>query len=1300
MMHRKTRSDAGDISSPRSSRAPSFSSERAPSVAGSVTFQMPTTIRPAPAYIAASVASQTITDHHNANQVREDLNSDDEADPSSQSPNALFSEQALSLLNAFLDHLLFAFLASARSPSLTAIRPAITDVLKPRLAREAMATADEELQGLLAGDEEEFPDKESQGTYKWDVEKVWKRTRLRIMVYTRLGELEDEDEERYVQQERGLSMAVDEDDEAGLVSWASAIFLTSVIEYVAEQTLLISGSAAFARMAAKLKKLAQQSDEGEEPQLERVVVEEFDVEKIALNSALGRLWRTWRKRVRSPVTPLSPRGPRSSASFTSLHRRQFSRETMDSSIIAAENVQEVPEHKPTETEIAANIPLPIGDNDVNEIEVPGLARQFDNEDETASGTQTPVPRRLRPTSYIMLAPAEEFRGKLKKERPISMPPPEAAPFTIPAHVQAEEDDDAEAYGGAEVNESIEDEAQSAGLTDTEMDFVTPMERHYEDDESYIADERQEGMHHRESVYEPDADMVAFAASTGMGFGMSPISPAAPTFERQGQTADAAINNAYEAEPQVLQSKRMSIEKPGTPGLVRTYSMRSSRKSTPSPPREPGSYLDDPDDDLDGPDAIGVAHTSNVPIRATPSPNEPVAQESDVAHGKQKEADHQGFVELTPRHAVPIAAATRQTPSPERVSMPDKSVERKPVYPERNIPRREMTPPKARIPTLSSLDETETWTNASPEHAKPRKQYPDMQRASPSRGSPKSGPASNVRESPAAQLEKPVVRNSQEGSPRAHTGAPANVEKSSLQRVSSSSSKSASTSILHIGHDSESSFGRPRAVSGRRSEEDVQRDFDSLVKGDETVKFTLTPQSMRDMEETSAVRKVEARPSTSTVTVYPRVNADPENQFGSRPIPSRTASRNKSTSSQPTPVKKLGLKPMAREPRIQSESMRDFADFIRSTGPAAGEERPVQPFVSLTDGSTPPSGSAKSPNASSTAISGLGRKLSIRQTSSSQSNGSGEGPSARPRVHMEPRSPAGQRSGNDDLIDFIRQGPPGANNGQPRIPRSVAPFRTTVDSDQFDRMLDDGGNIESAYGSQVSTNSKHSAQTSNSRTGLLPAPSVVQPAYSNTPQKLTGNMSNPEPQIQRTRRRIKDPYAIDLSDDEDDDLLTALPASGQRKEESLMDFLNSMEPPKSADPQPLQLSGAALAAARARAAGGSNTSLSGSASGAPVRNGVGINPSVRTSGHSAQISASITSDAPRARGPKLQARVASARDPRSSGGRSSTNDLADFLRNSGPPEPPAPAPGATVRKEENKRSINAKFWRKKTYPDMP
>jgi hypothetical protein len=508
-MHRRAFSDAGELSSPRSSLAPSFSSER-PAMAGSTTFQMPASIRPPPAYIAASVASQIVTDHHNA-QLREDRDSSHEETPAKEVTNALFSEPALNLLNAFLDHLLFAFLATAQSPSLTSIRPAITDVLKPRLAREALATADEELQGLLAGDDdEEFPAHTGQALHKWHVERVWKRTRLRIMVYTRLGELEDEDEERYVQQERELTMDNSENDEADLVSWASAIFLTSVVEYIAEQTLLVSGQAAFARTTGKLKKAAQKSGDDEEHQPERIVVEDYDVEKVALNSALGRLWRTWRKRVRTPLTPLGPLGGlrlmRSMSSLASLRYRPVSFEGIDDSIMGEDGAPEVHDHKPTETEIAANIPLPMRDNDIAEIEVPGLAPSYEEGDTASDGMPLPPPQ--RPSSVIVPAGTDFFRSRIAKGRPTSMPPLEAGPFSVPGK-----------FDPTSVPETAE------AVDAEEMPFVTPMER-LSDDESFIADERQEGIHHGEEnddEADADADMVAFAASTGMGFGIAPVS---------------------------------------------------------------------------------------------------------------------------------------------------------------------------------------------------------------------------------------------------------------------------------------------------------------------------------------------------------------------------------------------------------------------------------------------------------------------------------------------------------------------------------------------------------------------------------------------------------------------------------------------------------------------------------------------------------------------------------------------------------------------------------------------------------
>jgi hypothetical protein len=116
-----------------------------------------------------------------------------------------------------------------------------------------------------------------------------------------------------------------------------------------------------------------------------------------------------------------------------------------------------------------------------------------------------------------------------------------------------------------------------------------------------------------------------------------------------------------------------------------------------------------------------------------------------------------------------------------------------------------------------------------------------------------------------------------------------------------------------------------------------------------------------------------------------------------------------------------------------------------------------------------------------------------------------------------------------------------------------------------------------------------------------------------------------------------------------------------------------------------LSPETIAAAKARASASTSTL---SSTHTATRNG-------------ALSSTSVASDAPRAYKPRLQARAPAVADTRP--GKTSTSDLADFLRNSGPPEPPVMTPAngganANGKQEERKRG---RFWRsKKTYGDLP
>lgn len=400
------------VVSPIMSRTPSVASnDRFSAVSGlTSTTQFPSSghlqhVHPQPAYVARFGATQVVSEHRPVG--RRPSSSEDDGDRINND-DVKFSTPALALVNAFLDYLLLSFLSTARSTSLHALKPAVTKVLKGRLARDAIASAEEELQELLAGGEEEEEENTKQNTAdnnrRWDLELVWKRTRLRVMVYMRLGEMEDDDEERYVKEEelfQGMERRFSQT--FGLVSWAAAIFLTGVLEYVAEQILQVAGAAAHtrarrqsrsaARVAASLPSAMRANGRG----TQRVVtVEEHDVEKVALHSTLGRLWRTWRKSLRANAQTSTPthRFSRSSNDnyYSAMSMRRGSLETPTDGSVAG-GLDEVPEMQYPEHVLASNIPLPIGDRqrDVDEIEVPGLARDPDFEQE--DGNTTPTMRR-------------------------------------------------------------------------------------------------------------------------------------------------------------------------------------------------------------------------------------------------------------------------------------------------------------------------------------------------------------------------------------------------------------------------------------------------------------------------------------------------------------------------------------------------------------------------------------------------------------------------------------------------------------------------------------------------------------------------------------------------------------------------------------------------------------------------------------------------------------------------------------------------------------------------------------------
>lgn len=231
----------------------------------------------------------------------------------------------------------------------------------------------------------------------------------------------------------------------------------------------------------------------------------------------------------------------------------------------------------------------------------------------------------------------------------------------------------------------------------------------------------------------------------------------------------------------------------------------------------------------------------------------------------------------------------------------------------------------------------------------------------------------------------------------------------------------------------------------------------------------------------------------------------------------------------------------RDPKIEKPSTGDLADFAKSTGP----EDPGQL----------PKAVARVP----------------AQTRRANSTA----------TRFQARDPI-VKGASSDLIDFIREGPPRANgDGTHRIPRTVAPFRTTMDSDELNALEPPQDLARRGSGSSNQDGSIVTKSTVNSRTGLIDSTNRKPLNSANTSNlassQVSKNYAIEAAQPKRKQRRVRDPYAIDMgSDDEIDDGLGKPP---KYEEESLMDFLrNSSPPPESKQqPQPLILSANYMAA---------------------------------------------------------------------------------------------------------------------------
>ncbi|KAL8712713.1 MAG: hypothetical protein Q9225_006896, partial [Loekoesia sp. 1 TL-2023] len=252
----------------------------------------------------------------------------------------------------------------------------------------------------------------------------------------------------------------------------------------------------------------------------------------------------------------------------------------------------------------------------------------------------------------------------------------------------------------------------------------------------------------------------------------------------------------------------------------------------------------------------------------------------------------------------------------------------------------------------------------------------------------------------------------------------------------------------------------------------------------------------------------------------------------------------------------------RDAQLNNETTRDFADFIRSTGP---EERPG---LNQRDGAASPPSSKSRPNKamipSQRSISAIsaGKKITKPNPGLSKSPPpvASDLPPKRTISKLQAREATYEPTHNEDLLDFLKQGPLDDRGYEKRpLPgpvASVIPQNPQVANNLRPRTSD---NTRSSVAStQDSSFADKSIRSTNSRTGLLDSP--------RRPHGGSLSPASPRPsrfeealQPARKQRRVKDPYAVDIDSANDDDNHPGTPKP-QRQAESLIDFLNSTPPP--------------------------------------------------------------------------------------------------------------------------------------------
>jgi hypothetical protein len=773
-----------------STRSYSISSE-VPSLPGHALLAPPASINPEPAYIAVSAASQLVSSELELDGVT-------------------ISASALAQLNSFLDNILFNILLAAKSTKLALLRPAIYNVLKPKLGKAALSGADEELREYLGDDEDEDenlePTPERETKRDFDLELAWKLARLRCMVYSRLGDLEEDDEDEYIERDN-----LDErggrprrfSNHPSRVTTAAAIFLTSIIEFLAEQALAHAAQATQRKLS---KSRASQGTLDSTASLffppDRIMVSDADMRYLGRDSPLQKLWRGWRHQVRMPTDPAS-RSMSPESLMMPGHSRKASLGTSDGLQESGTQYQR-PVTKVLHRNDPASIPLPITKNDIDEIEFHGLSSAHEEEETSTtsiggndrarsprsvepspSGSIPPVPISL--DDRMISSSTATTRPAIQQRRSRSLPTsPSLTPRATSSHIlglytaasgpRVEDIQAPDIEGGQDPSNGVSQQPSTKPYSPT----------------------RSEG--------EPADDSNTPIAMPG-------------SFPRGLNPNQAAV--VKQEDPSTTNEVDMLPRAPGVNTTETSLNRREAPMSSPtlntynSPALEPALPI--------------RPHPPRTSSKA-PSEYDPYYQQDPPARlGSTTSA-----LKAAPGYSVALPLAPLQEMAESAREISEESFPGTPITDAQKRQGQVIFPPESREIKSRASSKSSHHTNGSSSSSKllgfDREQQSAMQSGSDRAGVQRIYPVPGVPDA-GGQATRPNTSHS-----------------SKERRPGTSSSHMSSLKQGSLGRSSlDTAVGNSRGQMQSIEQDEKQQSLENLIRSEETLKYTLTPQSMREME---------------------------------------------------------------------------------------------------------------------------------------------------------------------------------------------------------------------------------------------------------------------------------------------------------------------------------------------------------------------------------------------------------------------------------------------------------------------